>query len=113
MNDELERILEENGLGIIEIISRYLSIGAEENLEILNEESRFPDQYSNRLSPKHESRALPLGQSVRFQVVYKCILKLFDNLLKSRVIGWLFVKLVKTNSVISAFPNLRKNFLSY
>jgi hypothetical protein len=64
MNDELD--LEGSGRGLLELLSRYLPGGIEENFRKLRQDSRCPGRDSNRAHPKYKSMALPLDQTVLY-----------------------------------------------
>jgi hypothetical protein len=52
--------LEESRRSLIEVLSRYLPGGTEENREKLCQDSRCPDRDSNRALPEYKSEVLPL-----------------------------------------------------
>jgi hypothetical protein len=65
MNDELERILEGSGRGLIEIRCWYLTGGTEENHKYPSQSSQFPGRDSKQPPSEYESRALPLSHPFR------------------------------------------------
>jgi hypothetical protein len=57
--------MEENGRGLLEVLSRHLLGGIEENRVKPQYVSRRSGRDSNRAPPKYETRELPLRQPAR------------------------------------------------